>query len=217
MSELNPTGLFTCVPQNPTPEAGRAIPLVDSTPPKDGPQDINTYIKSKYNTKWSSLPHPHSDWSRIMEPPYVDKKLQCESETLYYKMMPVHNSYSFTINFDPDIDDYVNCKYWQVTQLTRFFNILKDNGTINRLVFVHEFGRKGKVHFHGIIQFTNRSKAKDRKERFEDPCLKWFNKRKNLAHTTLQYYKIKDKDHLTHQYRYMLKEPHNKYKCTYYI
>lgn len=100
MSELIPTGMFTDVPQDPNQESGRAIPLVDSTPPKDGPQDINAYIKKKYNTYWAKIPHPKTDWCRIMEPAYADRKEQCESETLYYRMIPIHNSYSFTLNFD---------------------------------------------------------------------------------------------------------------------
>ncbi len=217
MSELIPTGMFTKSVDLSQKDGGRTSPLVDSTPPKDGYRPIE-YIKQKYNTEWTKIPHPRSNWTRIMEPPYVDKKDQCETETLYYRYMPMHNSYSFTINFDPDIDDYVNCKYWQVTKLTKFFNILKDNGTINRLVFVHEFGKNNKVHFHGVMQFHSMyANKKSREERFVKPCLEWFNVRKNLTHRTLQYYKIKDQQHMDLQYSYMFKELHNRFKCTYYI
>ncbi len=194
MSGLIPEGMFTKTYRNneinTSNSGGRTSPLVDSTPPKDGsPSD--RLIKSRFNTKWCNL---------------------------LPQQIPIHNSFSFTINFDPDIDGYINCHKWQIVKLTHFFNTLKDNGTINRLVFVHEFGQKGKVHFHGILQFNNCStKKQDRVDRFEKPVLAKFNVKKNCAHRTLQYYKIKDNQHRERQYNYMMKEDHNKLKSTYYI
>lgn len=217
MSKLNPAGLFTSQPMLSKQEQGRTSPLVDSTPPPYG-LSVMDYIKNKYNTLWQKITHPKDQTTRIMLPAYADKRDQYESEVLYYKQMPIHNSYSFTINLDPDVDGYTNCHKWQIPKIVKFFNELKDNGTINRLVFVYEYGKNNKVHFHGVIQFnTSYTRKKDREDRFEKPCLQRFNFRRNLAHRTLQYYKIKDQQHMDIQYSYMMKEHQNKYKCTYYI
>lgn len=174
-------------------------------------------FKRKISILWSQIPSP-KHWSTITKDLHsLIIVKEDPSDSFWVNTLPVHNSYSFTINFDTRVDDYENYFFVQGQKLIKLFEELKSNGTINRLVMVYEHGKHGKVHWHGVVQFkTQTTKKDDRVKNWEKPILRCCSY--TMSNTVcLVYYKIKDKDHRKSQYLYMMKEPQNEENAYYYI
>lgn len=140
--------------------------------------------------------------------PWKTTRYKMTWETLPPKVLKGMNFF-FTLNPDTNIDYYENTKKWLVPKLLLLLDELKGDGLIKKSLVIYEYGKTGKIHFHGFF------KTEKRHEVYEKIC-KVFNKQTNYRHRTLRMDHIRTVADRTKMLNYCKKDEHNKSKCLYW-
>lgn len=104
-------------------------------------------------------------------------------------------NFTFTLNPDPKIDNFDNVKIMTTKLISNLYN----NDTIQKVLFVHEHGKAGKFHYHGLFQSSDR-------DAFTKSILGDFNISTRVAHRTLVTKRCPDITYRNQYIKYMKKD-----------